>query len=487
MGGLGRRQRKPTATNGQVTDLGCGKFVSFQQQQQQQQQELSSNSQQQLTFSSNNQQAFDYRLPNKLSSFYGQQQQSACDTSRQQQQQHQDFAPFNFGYFDSFSSTPLTVNNTTEQQEHHLAAEMGKLTDQNVHLDLSFGSSCSDQQQQQQLPTVYSTGCSDYLIGYNNNTPTPSTNTTTPSSFAPLANSLSGAAPLAAENSNYSQHGRYHCEPCRLHFVEESQLLSHNRSTHVTPKTSIRKLACKAAKKQPMNMTRQPMNMTMESIGKRIYEEESEVDDVDEDEVEGHNTAELVHTHCDAAMSQENKDDRTDGDWPFQCASCAQRLQTAELLHAHMRAHNAAKPHKCAICGLGFMHKADRKRHETSIHHQAGKEPSPHVCDLCSRTFTRRSDLNVHKRRLHSITSSSASTRISCQGCAQIFASEKEATRHLCSSSKKRGDGLRCELCNAMLNTRVEWGVHMWKHTKDAAYIITSETDPLPVAAVRSG
>ena len=29
-----------------------------------------------------------------------------------------------------------------------------------------------------------------------------------------------------------------------------------------------------------------------------------------------------------------------------------------------------------------------------------------------------------------------------------------------------------CELCETRLETKVAWGAHMWKHTKDVKYII---------------
>jgi hypothetical protein len=244
-----------------------------------------------------------------------------------------------------------------------------------------------------------------------------------------------------------------------------------------------------------MNMTRQPMNMTMESIGKRIYEEESNDATADEEEEEGNansDTADLAGGYqiggaeLSSTTPQPQDSNPADDWWPFQCAACAQKCRTKDVLQAHVQSHNAAKPHKCSVCGLGFVHKGDRRRHEASLHHNqhaAGEAaPTRHACAQCSKSFSRRSDLNVHQKRVHG---TDRTPRISCQGCAQIFASEKEATRHKCSKSNnsknKREEGLKCELCSALLSSRIEWGVHMWKHTKDAAFIIMSETDPLPV------
>ena len=70
-------------------------------------------------------------------------------------------------------------------------------------------------------------------------------------------------------------------------------------------------------------------------------------------------------------------------------------------------------------------------------------------------------------------------TRISCQHCAQMFNNEKSAAKHACSAQNPEKK-YPCPLCNAALKTKVEWGAHVWKHTKDARYVVCSEEEDLP-------
>merc|ERR1712004_362539 len=87
--------------------------------------------------------------------------------------------------------------------------------------------------------------------------------------------------------------------------------------------------------------------------------------------------------------------------------------------------------------------------------------------------FHRKSDLTTHSR-----THTGNKSRHSCEQCGQMFPTEKQVKEHKCSA--KPSKQLKCEVCPSVLATKVEWGVHMWRHTKNSSYIITSEDDPLP-------
>ncbi len=211
------RQRKLTANNKPVN---CGKLVSFQQQG-----NTNSDQQQQMHF--NNQQAFDYRLPNKITSFYG--QEALCDTQLQQQQQlqeqplppeqqqQQEFANLTFGYFDSVSGTG------SQQQEQHLEQQ------QQLHLDLSFGS-CGDNSNSSNTNS-FSAGCSDYLIGHNSCGFATTVVTSAGIGGPIVTDRYCYTAPLLSKTAlpGPNNKGRFNCDQCYVHFAEESQLLSHNR------------------------------------------------------------------------------------------------------------------------------------------------------------------------------------------------------------------------------------------------------------------
>jgi hypothetical protein len=210
------RQRKLTANNKPVN---CGKLVSFQQQN-----NTNSDQQQQMHF--NNQQAFDYRLPNKITSFYG--QEALCDTQLQQQQQlqqqplpqeqqqqQQEFANLTFGYFDSVNGT-----GSQQQEQQHIHQEQ----QQQLHLDLSFGS-CGDNSSNSSNNNSFSGGCSDYLLGHNSCGFATTVSTSAVTGYCYTASLHSKTALLGPNNNK----GRFNCDQCHVHFAEESQLLSHNR------------------------------------------------------------------------------------------------------------------------------------------------------------------------------------------------------------------------------------------------------------------
>ena len=63
-----------------------------------------------------------------------------------------------------------------------------------------------------------------------------------------------------------------------------------------------------------------------------------------------------------------------------------------------------------------------------------------------------------------------------------MFKTEKRLRDHPCSAKTPPTKQLQCVQCEAVLPSKVSWGVHMWKHTKDSSYILTSESDPWPVS-----
>ena len=129
----------------------------------------------------------------------------------------------------------------------------------------------------------------------------------------------------------------------------------------------------------------------------------------------------------------------------FQCITCNDKFAEREELLAHLDHHNNIKPFKCRFCNLGFTFQSSRKRHE--IAHSVHK---PNTCDKCNKKFSRKSDLASHMK----VHAKSAS-KISCHHCAQMFGSEREATRHNCSARSRAGKEYSCPICQHMLKTKV--------------------------------
>jgi len=272
-----------------------------------------------------------------------------------------------------------------------------------------------------------------------------------------------------------AQHGLL-CDVCKLQFAEESQLLSHNKTVHGG---SSGRGQLKQSKHSQLTDKKE------EAVNLSPVKSKTTLRPTSQPPTQPQKTTDL-------AILQETLEAEP---FPYQCVTCNHKLATKTELAAHLDEHNQAKPYKCSVCGLGFTFQSARKRHELATHPsdaESGLGPrKPHSCNQCKKAFARRSDLTSHQTRMHapsqskSNSSSTHPTQISCQNCAQMFTSEKDVKRHACTARDKTApkdtSGYSCPICGQVLERKVEWGAHMWKHTKNAKYIVTSEKDDLPV------
>ena len=241
---------------------------------------------------------------------------------------------------------------------------------------------------------------------------------------------------------------KYSCNLCKMGFIEESQLLTHNKLQHEGFK--LKPTAQKERCPQPKNLT--------------TKKAETEVKPPVKYEPKIRSQEEI----------QRLKEEMAREPFPYQCVTCAKKFAERSELIQHMDDHNAMKPFKCDLCDLGFTHLSAKKRHEKT--HSSEK---PHQCKDCMKAFYRKSDLTTHAK-----THSKPKQRHSCEQCGQMFTTENQLKEHNCSSRPSKQ--LRCDVCPSVLATKVEWGVHMWRHTKNASYIITSEDAPLPMLGKRA-
>ena len=249
----------------------------------------------------------------------------------------------------------------------------------------------------------------------------------------------------------------YNCSLCKTDFAEESQLLSHNKMHHEggrEKKTqggvmSLKDFDTYGKNCQPKNLTKK-VDARQKSGRGPTHSLKYEVKIKSQEEI------------------QKLKEEMSREPFPYQCVTCSKKFaERAELLQ-HMDDHNAMKPFKCNICALGFTYMSAKKRHEKTHTNE-----KPFQCKECMRTFHRKSDLTTHSR-----AHNRNKRRHSCEQCGQMFPTENQLKEHNCSA--KPSKQLKCEVCPSVLATKVEWGVHMWRHTKNSSYIITSEDDPLP-------
>ena len=259
------------------------------------------------------------------------------------------------------------------------------------------------------------------------------------------------------EKHHKSNSSNFSCSLCKLNFYEESQLLTHNKICHESVKSRTNsKISLQKEDKQPMNMT----------LGNLSPPQSSEKQNVQKTETK-YFAKNKTKAEIDKLREESSKEPL-----PFQCITCAVKFAERSALLLHLDQHNEVKPFKCEICNLGFTHMSAKKRHE-----KAHSNEKPHQCQECPKAFFRRSDLTLHKK-----THSRERFKFSCTDCGQVFKSEKKLKDHKCSAKSPPSKQLQCSLCESILTSKMSWGVHMWKHTKDSAYILTSETDPWPIS-----
>ena len=101
-------------------------------------------------------------------------------------------------------------------------------------------------------------------------------------------------------------------------------------------------------------------------------------------------------------------------------------------------------------------------RHIKRIHE---KIAPVHECPHCSKSFYEKFDLARH------VKTHDASKR--CEKCHKLLPSVN-TRKHICKTPEAEQDpNLKCTVCGIYLETKVKWGFHMWKHTKDPIYIQT--------------
>ena len=259
---------------------------------------------------------------------------------------------------------------------------------------------------------------------------------------------------IHTDKHHKEKHTLFPCSICKINFYEESQLLSHNKLCHDSSKS-------KSLNRKQSSDEKQPMNMTLDKLQSRENTPKKKVI-----------TLPKVPKNKSQAEIKKLRDELAKDPFPFQCITCAKKFQEKSELIQHLYEHNEMKPFKCEICNQGFTHLSAKKRHE-----KAHTSEKPHQCLECPKAFFRKSDLSQHLK-VHS----KDKYKFACADCGQMMKTEKKLKEHLCSAKSANMKQLKCSICEKVLTSKVTWGVHMWKHTKDSAFIITSESDPWPVS-----
>jgi len=140
---------------------------------------------------------------------------------------------------------------------------------------------------------------------------------------------------------------------------------------------------------------------------------------------------------------------------------------TADQKPQPQQAKDSSKPFSCNRCRARFCTHALLNRHVKRVH----RKEQTHKCELCGKGFYERTDLKRHER-----THARAASVPDCPDCGRAFASKYASEKHKCPGPEGK---FACDLCSQKLRTKMLWGAHMWKHTKDIKYIILKEEDEM--------
>lgn len=94
----------------------------------------------------------------------------------------------------------------------------------------------------------------------------------------------------------------------------------------------------------------------------------------------------------------------------------------------HLHIHRGTEPHRCNICGKGYI------RHSDLVTHQRfHNKEKPFGCPQCSKGFCQRGDLNRHLRSIHL-----QMKPILCPCCNRKFAKQETLLRHLNTAHRSK-------------------------------------------------
>ncbi|CAB4057731.1 KRAB [Lepeophtheirus salmonis] len=141
--------------------------------------------------------------------------------------------------------------------------------------------------------------------------------------------------------------------------------------------------------------------------------------------------------------------------------------------------------HPCSECKMTFTSGRDLKKHidlaheefssttSLNIHVQEHKSEKPHKCDKCPQLFRNASGLKRHLKRVHG----NEKQGFKCETCLKGFYERHDLLRHVKIHSVPKCNDCGKNIKNNHDYSKIAWGIHMWKHTKDSSYITTTEDD----------
>ena len=113
------------------------------------------------------------------------------------------------------------------------------------------------------------------------------------------------------------------------------------------------------------------------------------------------------------------------GEKSFKCLQCGKTFALSVNYEAHLRFHNGIKPYSCEVCGKRFSWSGGYHRHQR-IH--SGLRP--YVCTECGKEFSDIGNFNNH-RRIHT-----GERPHVCSECGKGFSRSDSLNRHMITHSQ---------------------------------------------------
>lgn len=133
------------------------------------------------------------------------------------------------------------------------------------------------------------------------------------------------------------------------------------------------------------------------------------------------------------------------------CELCGKVFTHVNFLEDHQTVHSDIRPHKCAICGLGY-----KTKRLLNSHHISHTE-FQHKCTECGKSYRKKASLKMHMETHTGVISKP----FVCDGCGKGFRKNCDLVEHRRLHTGEKPHG--CEFCGLKFRTMSGYYTHLKK------------------------